>query len=117
MELCQIGKVEINLYLINDRADDFVRSALFCIVGRSDEVHALLSEKSACSVLLAWNVWIVYSDGVSSEHLDDLHARHVGLSVSEIDHMWEWNPLLVLKLTFIDLLVVTYTQDSFVYLE
>ena len=61
MELCQIGKVEINLYLINDRADDFVRSALFCIVGRSNEIDTLLSEQSAGCVLLAWNIRIIYS--------------------------------------------------------
>ena len=54
---------------------------------------------------------------MSSEHLHDLHARDIGLSVAEIDHVRERDALVVLGLAFVDLLVVSDTENAFVDLE
>ena len=52
-----------------------------------------------------------------SEHLDYLHAGHIRLAVSEIDHVREGYPFLVLGLAFVDQLVVPDAEYALVYLE
>ena len=77
----------------------------------------MLSEEILGYLLLFRDGGVVDSDGVAAEHLDDLHTRNVCLTVSEIYHMREWNPLLLIDLALVDLLVVPHAQDSFVDLE
>ena len=60
---------------------------------------------------------VVDGDGVPSEHLDDLHARDVGLTVTEVDHLGVGDSLLVLGDTLVDHLVVVGAEYSLVDLE
>ena len=117
MILGQFGKIEINLDLIYDRADDLVRSALFRIIRRSYEVHALLTQELLSYINLLLVIRIIDSYRMTAEHLDNLHARNVGLPIAHIYHMRERNPLIVLCLTFVHLLVVPYAENSLIDLE
>ena len=102
-KFCQF---EVDLDLVDDGADQMVGPAVLGVVGRGDEIHSLLPEEFLRHIDFLLVFRIVDSDRVSSEHLDNLHAWHVSLSVSEIDHMRERNPLDVFGLTLVDLLVV-----------
>ena len=115
--LGKLGQLEVRLDLVDDRADDLVHSAAICVACRRYEVDAVLAKQLLRNVYLLLVLGIIYSDRVSSEHLYDLHARNVSLSVSEINHVREWYPLDVLCLTLVDFLVVPYAEDSLVDLE
>ena len=52
-----------------------------------------------------------------SEHSHDLHARHVRVSVPEIDHVGERDALLVVRDGGVDELVVPGAEDALVDLE
>ena len=115
--LGKLGQLEVRLDLVDDRADDLVHAAAVCVACRCYEVDTMLAKQFLCDVYLLLVLRIVYSDRVSSEHLHDLHARNVSLSVSKVDHVRERNPLDVLGLALIDLLVVPDAEDTLVDLE
>ena len=115
--LGKLGQLEVRLDLVDDRADDLVHSAAICVACRRYEVDAVLAKQLLRNVYLLLVLGIIYSDRVSSEHLHDLHARNISLSISEIDHVRERNPLDVLGLALVDLLVVPAAEDPLVELE
>ena len=115
--LCELGQLEISTYLIDYGADDLVRSAPFRIIRRSYEVNTLLTKKFLRHIDLLLVLWIIDGYRMSSEHLDDLHAWDICLSVSEVDHMRERDSLLSFLLAGVDLLVVTDAEDTLVDLE
>lgn len=107
----------VGLYLVYDRAHYLECPAVLGIACRSDEVHAFLLEEFLGCLVLAGKQRVVYCNGVSAEHLHNLHARHICLSVSEIYHVRERYPLVFLQLALIDQLVVTDAEDALVDLE
>ena len=109
MTFRQTGEIEISTDLIYYRADHFKGSALFCIVCRSHEIDSLLTQELTGHIDLLSVLWIVYCYRVAAEHLYDLHTRDISLTISQIDHMRERDPLIVFSLTFIDFLVVPHT--------
>ena len=94
-----------------------MHSAAVCVACRRYKVDAVLAKQLLRNVYLLLVLGIIYSDRVSSEHLHDLHARNISLSISEIDHVRERNPLDVLGLALVDLLVVPDAEDTLVDLE
>ena len=115
--LGKLGQLEVRLDLVDDRADDLVHAAAVCVACRCYEVDTMLAKQFLCYVYLLLVLRIVYSDRVAAEHLHDLHARNVSLSVSKVDHVRERNPLDVLGLALVDLLVVPDAEDTLVDLE
>ena len=115
--LGKLGQLEVRLDLVDDRADDLVHAAAVCVACRCYEVDTMLAKQLFRNVYFLLVLRIVYSDRVTSEHLHDLHARNVSLSVSKVDHVRERNPLDVLGLALVDFLVVPDAEDTLVYLE
>ena len=54
---------------------------------------------------------------MSPEHLDYFHTGHVGVPVSEIDHMGERDPFLVLGDGFVHQFVVPCAEYAFIDFE
>ena len=53
---------------------------------------------------------------MAAEHSDDLHTRHVSLSVPEVDHMGERDALLVFRDAGVDYLGILGAENALVYL-
>ena len=115
--LHKLLELVVGLDLVDDGADDLEGAAVLAVVGRDDEVDALLPEQFLGEGLLAGILRVVNGDGLASEHGHYLHARDVGLPVAEIDHLRIGDPLLVLGHAVVDLLVVMGAEYPLAYLE
>ena len=80
-------------------------------------MHATLLEKFLRYSLFLFILRIIHCDGMPAEHTYNLHARHISLTITHINHLSERNPLLVLRHTLIDLLGIPRAENSLVYLE
>lgn len=56
------GKFEVDFDFIYDRADDLICSALFCVVGRGDEIDTLLTKKLLGYIRLLLVGWVIDCD-------------------------------------------------------
>ena len=110
-------ELAVGLDFVDYGADDLVGLAVLGVVGGDGEVDAALVLEGLGEGFLLRIALVVDGDGVASEHLDDLHARDVGLTVTEVDHLGVGDSLLVLGDTLVDHLVVVGAEYSLVDLE
>ena len=110
-------ELAVGLDFVDYGADDLVGLAVLGVVGGDGEVDTALVLEGFGEGFLLRIALVADGDGVPSEHLDDLHARDVGLTVTEVDHLGVGDSLLVLGDTLVDHLVVVGAEYSLVDFE
>ena len=109
--LVDIFELVVVSQLTQEQLHGTIQFTTFGVVGLKHPVHTFVLQQG-CGILLF--IRVIDRNGVAAGLLHQLHTRHVGQTVANIDHIAEEHPLFAIGTGIIQILIVVDVQHALV---